>query len=223
MPTELLIFYVLGAGAVLSSGAMILPPMGRNPIHSALYLIGSFFFLAGIYALLAAHLLTAMQIIVYAGAVMVLFTFVIMLLNLAPDEIQPPRISLTKIFGAGVGLFLLGKLASVFAIATAGAKSVDLNDPGFAQYGTIKDVGRMMYTTHMVPFELASVLLLVAAVGAVVLAKRSLKYTTPVPPPSKLNRINHSQDVADDDDGHGHGSDHGHDTAHGHAADAGHH
>lgn len=212
MSIELLIFYILGAGAILSAGAMILPPMGRNPIHSALYLIGSFFFLAGIYALLAAHLLTAMQIIVYAGAIMVLFTFVIMLLNLTPDEIEPPRISLSKIVGAGFGLFLLGKLVTVFAFATKGMQSVDLHDPGFAQYGTIRDIGRMMYTTHMVPFELASVLLLVAAVGAVVLAKRTLTYVErPVPPPAKLNHVIHTQSD-DDDDGHGH---HGHDD-HGH-------
>lgn len=212
MSIELLIFYILGAGAILSAGAMILPPMGRNPIHSALYLIGSFFFLAGIYALLAAHLLTAMQIIVYAGAIMVLFTFVIMLLNLTPDEIEPPRLSLSKILGAGFGLFLLGKLVTVFSFATKGMQSVDLSQPGFAQYGTIRDIGRMMYTTHMVPFELASVLLLVAAVGAVVLAKRSLAYIErPVPPPAKLNRVVHTAND-DDDDGHGH---HGHDD-HGH-------
>jgi NADH-quinone oxidoreductase subunit J len=176
MPTELLVFYVLAAGVVLSTAAMLLPPMGRNPIHSAIALIVSFFFLAGIYALLSAHLLAAVQIIVYAGAVMVLFTFVIMLLNLTPDQIREPRITATTLIGSGLGLFVFGKLLSALALASNGAKSVDLNDGTHATFGSVTEVGRMLYTTFLVPFELVSVLLLVAAVGAVVLAKRSLKY-----------------------------------------------
>ena len=86
MSSEQLIFYLLAFGTLVSAVCVVLPPMGRNPIHSAIALIVSFFFLAGIYALLGAHLLAGLQIIVYAGAIMVLFTFVIMLLNLSEDE-----------------------------------------------------------------------------------------------------------------------------------------
>ena len=216
MTTELVLFYILGAGAVLSSAAMLLPSTGKNPIHAAMALIVSFFFLAGLYALLSAHLLTAVQIIVYAGAVMVLFTFVIMLLNLGPEEIQEPKITVVKVVGGVLVLFLFGKLATAIGLASAGAQAVDLSQPGFAEYGSVRDVGRMLYTTFLVPFELVSVLLLVAAVGAVVLAKRSLAYVDrPEPPPARAH-------AHDDARGHGHGaSAHAHDAhgndAHGHA------
>ncbi len=205
MSAELIIFYVLAAGAVGSAAAMLLPTTGRNPIHSALLLIAALFSLAGLYALLSAHLLAALQIIVYAGAIMVLFTFVIMLLNLSPNEILPAKLTLTKIVAGVLGLFVFGKLLTALTIATAGAKAVDLADPVYANYGTIKTVGRMLYSTFMVPFELASVLLLVAAVAAVALAKKSLKYVdAPVPPPARLTRLA-NKGVHDSDDDHGDG------------------
>lgn len=198
MTTEQVIFYLLGAGAVLSSVAVVLPPMGRNPIHSAMSLITSFFFLAGCYAMMHAHLLSALQIIVYAGAIMVLFTFVIMLLNLGDDELGQPRITPVKAAGVVGVLFIFGKLATVLTavgdtgIATwqgvdkagkavgairYGADLAAANNDGF---GSVHAVGRMMYTSFMVPFELVSVLLLVAAVGAVVVAKRRLVDVKPV-------------------------------------------
>lgn len=193
MPTaEQVIFYLLGAGTLLSSIAVVLPPMGRSPIHSAMSLIVSFFFLAGLYAMLHAHLLSALQIIVYAGAIMVLFTFVIMLLNLGDDELGALQITPTKSIGALLVLFVFGKLLTVLtSIGDVGVATfqrvakdgspigalkygVDLNNGVNEGFGSVPDVGRMMYTTFMVPFELVSVLLLVAAVGAVVVAKRTL-------------------------------------------------
>lgn len=192
MTTEQVIFYLLGGGAVLSAAAVITPPMGRNPIHSAISLIVSFFFLAGCYALLSAHLLSALQIIVYAGAIMVLFTFVIMLLNLGDDELGEPRFAPGKLFGALIVLFLFGKLAAVLtSIGDIGVQTfqrldkdgkavgalqygADLAGAGNEGFGSSHDIGRLMYTSFMVPFELVSVLLLVAAVGAVVVAKRRL-------------------------------------------------
>lgn len=185
MTGEQILFYLLGGGAVLSSAAMLLPPMGRNPIHSAISLIVSFFFLAGLYALLSAHMLSVMQIIVYAGAVMVLFTFVIMLLNLGPDEMREAKINPPRVIAGILALFIFGKVATAIQLSTVGAQAVDLNDAMFAKFGSVPEVGRMMYTTFLVPFELVSVLLLVAAVGAVVLAKRSLHYVdAPTPPPA---------------------------------------
>ncbi len=202
MSSELVIFYVLAAGAVGFAIAMLLPPLGKNPIHSALSLIGSFFCLAALYAQLSAHLLAALQIIVYAGAVMVLFTFVIMLLNLAPDEIQPLKVTTTKVVGGVLALFIFGKLLTAIGLAAAGAVPVELVEG--QGYGTVKVIGRMLYSTFMVPFELASVLLLVAAVGAVVLAKRSLSYVDrPAPPPAGLNQLANSPDQGGHDETHG--------------------
>ena len=199
MTGEQIMFYLLGGGAVVSSAVMLLPPMGRNPIHSAISLIVSFFFLAGLYALLSAHMLSVLQIIVYAGAVMVLFTFVIMLLNLSPDELKDSAITPGRAAAGILALFVFGKLTTVIQLTTAGATAVDLNDASYAKFGSVPEVGRMMYTTFLVPFELVSVLLLVAAVGAVVLAKRSLKYVErPTPPPAGFEHA----PAGDDDDGH---------------------
>ncbi len=199
MTGEQIMFYLLGGGAVVASAAMLLPPLGRNPIHSAISLIVSFFFLAGLYALLSAHMLSVLQIIVYAGAVMVLFTFVIMLLNLSPDELKETVITPGRIAAGILALFVFGKLATAIQLTTAGMTAVDLNDPGYAKFGSVPEVGRMMYTTFLVPFELTSVLLLVAAVGAVVLAKRSLKYVDR----PQLTPAAHEHDAPHDaDDGH---------------------
>jgi NADH-quinone oxidoreductase subunit J len=225
MTTEQVLFYILGGGAVLSSAAMLLPPMGKNPIHSAISLIVSFFFLAGLYALLSAHLLTALQIIVYAGAVMVLFTFVIMLLNMGPDELQEPKITPVKVLAAMLCLFIFGKLITAITLASNGMQSVDLSQPGYEGFGGVREVGRMLYTSFMVPFELVSVLLLVAAVGAVVLAKKSLRYVErPEPSPAVFDREHAHKhmgtqvtgDSPGEHDAHGHAMDTTHSTAHGH-------
>lgn len=208
MTGEQILFYIFGGGAVLSSAAMLLPPMGKNPIHSAISLIVSFFFLAALYALLSAHMLSVLQIIVYAGAVMVLFTFVIMLLNLGPDEIKETKLSPTRIVAAILALFVFGKVTTAIQWTTAGAVSVDMNDPLYAKFGAVPEVGRMMYTSFLVPFELTSVLLLVAAVGAVVLAKRSLKYIDhPQPPPAGFE-AEPADDAGHGDSDHGHGGGH---------------
>lgn len=170
---EQLIFYLLAAGAIISAVFVILPTVGRNPIHSALSLIVCFFFVAGIYAALGAHLIAALQIIVYAGAIMVLFTFVVMLLNLSDAELGTTEVRWSKALGAIMVLFILGKVWS--ALEIAGTKTPpSLVAGGNDGFGGIEEVGHMVYTTHMVPFELVSVLLLVAAVGAVVMAKRNL-------------------------------------------------
>jgi NADH-quinone oxidoreductase subunit J len=167
---EAILFYLFAAG-VLVAGAQVI--FRRNPIYGALSLVGCFFFLAGIYLLLSAPLIAILQILVYAGAVMVLFVFVIMLLNLKDEELGEPKWGFWK--GAGLAGVVLGTgFIAVRALAPAypGAPLFDnatrLAGMGF---GGVKAVGRTLYLASVLPFEVTSLLLLVAVVAAVVIAK----------------------------------------------------
>ncbi len=169
---ETILFYLFAAG-VLGSGAQVV--FRKNPLHGALSLVACFFFLAGIYVLLAAHLAAILQVMVYAGAVMVLFVFVIMLLNLKEEEMGQEKLTAWK------GIGLLSVLAAVGGIAWKGlwplyATGGKLGDmagrfAGQAEFGSVKAVGRAIYVNSVLPFEVTSILLLVAVVGAVVVAK----------------------------------------------------
>jgi NADH-quinone oxidoreductase subunit J len=165
---EAALFYIFAVG-VLVAGAQVI--FRRNPIYGALSLVGCFFFLAGIYVLLAAHLIAILQIMVYAGAVMVLFVFVIMLLNLKEEELGEPRLTAWK--GVGLLAVLVGTAAIAWKAlgpAYAGAAQHD-NARIIAGFGNVKSVGRILYLASVLPFEVTSLLLLVAVVAAVVVAK----------------------------------------------------
>lgn len=157
-------FYILSFLTV-SSALMVV--LSRKAVHSILYLIFSFFTLAGHYILLNAQFLAVVHIIVYAGAIMVLFLFVIMLLNLNM-ELQPNKGTFVQ-FAAVIssGLMLLILVASLKG-ATA-LEGVYEFDDGL---GLVKNLGRVLYTEYMLPFEAISILFLAAMVGAVLLAKR---------------------------------------------------
>ena len=129
----------------------------------------AFCFLAGIYVLLTAHLLAFLQIMVYAGAIMVLFLFVIMLLNTGDDALGRARMKIMQAAGV-VGA--AGVVAVVvMAVNRAGALPMtNVRD----DFGTVKEVGRLLYTQYLLPFEVTSLLLLVAIVGAVVVAKQRI-------------------------------------------------
>jgi NADH-quinone oxidoreductase subunit J len=130
-------------------------------------LVSTFFFLAGIYVLLWAHTVAALQILVYAGAIMVLFLFVIMLLNLG-EEAPGPRLTFGRIIGGGAAIGIFVTLA--LAIARVPNRVADLG--GRAEtFGTLRQIGFDIFTTWLLPFEAVSLLLLVAMVGAVVVAK----------------------------------------------------
>src|SRR5919201_4504606 len=107
---ESILFWILAAGVVLAGAQVVLR---RNPVYAALSLVGCFFFLSGIYVLLSAHLIAILQVMVYAGAVMVLFVFVIMLLNLKEAELGEKRITLWKGIGAFAVAVLVGLIAFV--------------------------------------------------------------------------------------------------------------
>lgn len=140
----------------------------RNPVRSALNLVANFFALAVLYLFLYAQFVAAVQVIVYAGAIMVLFLFTIMLLNLgAPSELAE-RYEWKRPITWG--------LALLFVIVLAGGVFVRLGEaqPAPNDLGTVQMVGKYLFTDWVYPFELTSVLLLIAIVGAIVMAKRRL-------------------------------------------------
>ena len=159
------IFFVVAAIAILSALAVILHP---HPVYSALALIVTLFQIAVLFLLLDAQMVAFLQILVYAGAIMVLFLFVIMLLNLGREPEPPPAL-----WRLGV-LTLGGALAFEFAwfflrrLPTSRARAATLAP----DYGSATALARTLFTDHALSFEITSILLLVAVVGAVVLAKR---------------------------------------------------
>jgi NADH-quinone oxidoreductase subunit J len=163
-------FYLFAAVAVVASGLVLAQ---RNPIYSVLLLILSFGALSGLYVLLDAPFVAVIQIIIYAGAIMVLFLFVVMLLN-APHEDTEHDLTGPQLLRAGplrLGAGLAGLLAVelIWALTVAGAES-----GAFAggAVSSVADIGRTLFTEYAFPFEVTSVLILVAMVGAVVLARR---------------------------------------------------
>ena len=165
---QLLMFYIFGLGAVLSATLMV---TNIRPVTAAMNLIMTMFFLAGIYVLLDAHLIAALQIIVYAGAIMVLFLFVILLLNIHEKEGETARRKVMIQFGS---IAIVGTLFIVMAkLAVIEPSLVKIGETAY-QFGTTKAVGKMLFTDFLLPFEIASFLLLAAIVGAVILAKRRI-------------------------------------------------
>ena len=166
---ELILFWTFALIAITTSVGVV---VARNPLHGALSLIGAFFALAGIYILLGAHLLAALQVLVYAGAVMVLFIFVIMLLNLKEEELGTSKTTAMKLLGAvsigGGGALLIAAGLRNYSVAS-GSVVRDLG--GEVGFGTVEAVGRLLYGPFMLPFEVTSLLLLVAIVASVVVAK----------------------------------------------------
>ncbi len=164
------LFLVLAVLTVVSALGVVLHP---NPVKSALALIVTLFLLAVVFVLLEAHMIAALQIIVYAGAIMVLFLFVIMLLNLQSEDPERGRRRFVLRGLAWAGGVLL---AVELALLTRGAP---VGRPGAAPegYGTAQSVAQSLFTDFLLPFELTSILLLVAVVGAVVLAQKQRRPT----------------------------------------------
>ncbi|MCX6641139.1 MAG: NADH-quinone oxidoreductase subunit J [bacterium] len=163
------VFFVILAVVTVFSALMVI--LQKNPMTSVLFLILAFFSTAALYVLLSAPFLAAVQIIVYAGAIMVLFLFVIMLLNL--NRIKEEGSPLLKALGMMVAGMLLVIAAVVIRSTVIPSDSgfVAGTEPGF---GSVEAIGRSLFTTYLLPFEIASFLLLAAIIGAVVLAKKKL-------------------------------------------------
>jgi NADH-quinone oxidoreductase subunit J len=161
-------FYIFGVGAVVSALLMV---TNRRPVRAAMSLIATMSFLAGLYVLLDAHLIAALQLIVYAGAIMVLFLFVIMLLNIEEKE---GLLGVKTILLQFVAMLVVGLLFVTIVSLVKIDGSVLATGEISEGFGTTKAVGMMLFTEYLLPFEIASVLLLAAIVGAVILAKRRI-------------------------------------------------
>ena len=164
-------FFLFGALAVLSSLFMVTQ---KNPVASVLYLVVAFFALSGLFVILDAHFIAAVQVIVNAGAIMVLFLFVIMLLNLGSPELSDLRRGLARLLSGSVAVALLAVVARLFLLAAEGEASGGRSalDGLLASRGAVAAVAEPLFTRYLIAFEVTSVLLVVAIIGAIVLARR---------------------------------------------------
>lgn len=160
--TELL-FWILSVVALFSALMVVI---SKNPVYSVLWLIVTFFTISGHYILLNAQFLAIVNIIVYAGAIMVLFLFVIMLMNLNKDT-EPQKSKWLKLAGAVAG-------GSLLLVLVAALRSTEKNmtELGTGNIGLIQNLGKVLFNNYVVPFEISSILFLSAMVGAVVIGKR---------------------------------------------------
>jgi NADH-quinone oxidoreductase subunit J len=161
------LFYLLSFLAIMFA---IMVVLSKNPVHSVLYLVLTFFTIAGHYVLLNAQFLAAVHIIVYAGAIMVLFLFVIMLLNLNKETEPHKSVWLKASATVAAGLLLVVLVGSL-----KGAEAIVPTNAINPNIGLIEKLGKTLFGEFLLPFEVASILLLVAMVGAVMLGKRSIK------------------------------------------------
>jgi len=163
----LYLFYFLSFLAILC-GLMVI--LEKNPVHSVLYLVITFFAIAGHYILLNAQFLAAVHVIVYAGAIMVLFLFVIMFLNLN-KETEPHKsiaVKIAAVISAGLLLIIMvGALKETNQLPQPSVTNADI--------GLVKNLGKVLFREFLLPFEIASILFLAAMVGAVMLGKKEIK------------------------------------------------
>ena len=175
MNPELIVFIIFGTVSIIGAIAVI---SFRHPIYSALSLIVTFFSQAGLFVLLGAHFVAAVQVIVYAGAIMVLFLFVIMLLNLGTLSAKGALTSKIKGVAIVLGILLTVEGVYIAVRALSGNTAVGSEDAADAAAGLIKEpietyhIGEKLFSTHLLPFEITSLILLAALIGVIVLVKR---------------------------------------------------
>lgn len=168
---ETALFAVLAVVAVVTA---ILVIVQRNPVASAIFLIVTLFSLAGIYLLLNAQFIAVIQVLVYAGAIMVLFLFVIMLLNLEKEKKIITRQRLQKALGVFLGVILLAQIGMIFSSVFLEGTRGRFTPEQVTAVGNTQVIARLLFTDYLLPFEITSILLLVAIIGAIVLAKRQI-------------------------------------------------
>jgi NADH-quinone oxidoreductase subunit J len=172
-----------GVCALLALVGGIITVAARNPIRSAMGLLTTILGIAGLYLMLSAEFLAAVQIIVYAGAVVVLFIFVIMLLGPAAQSSPDARSSIPRYIGAGI--FLVAAVAALSLLASARQGALTLLPAPPNGLGTVDAIGHELFTAKLVPFELSGLLLLIAVIGAVAVARGKQVDPTLLPKPAK--------------------------------------
>ena len=161
------LFYLFAALTLLCGLLVIVNPFSRNPVTSAMFLVLTIISMSGLFVLLHAFFLAAVQIIVYAGAVLVLFVFVIMLLDLKEEQRRK-----IKLFGVVAGIIAVGGIISAFVKSMASLKP-SVENPKLQ--GDTAALGHLLFTSYTLPFEIVSVLLLVAMIGVILLSKKKLE------------------------------------------------
>jgi NADH-quinone oxidoreductase subunit J len=170
MSIETVLFSILGVMAV---GSALMVITRKSPISASMFLVMHFMTLGGLYLLLQAQFMAVIQVLVYAGAIMVLVVFVIMLLNLGKEERLTDKVRSRESLGVVLAMALGGAL--IFAIThTIHPETAAAQTSQSFSNGTIQQVGQALFTTYVFPFEMVSLVLLAAAVGAVVLTKRNI-------------------------------------------------
>jgi NADH-quinone oxidoreductase subunit J len=164
---EPLLFYLFAALMLVCAVLVVANPFTRNPVTSAMFLVLAIVSMAGLFVLLQAFFLAAVQILVYAGAVMVLFLFVVMILNVREEERRPFR----KLF-LGLGLVVAVAVGAAIFKAEMAPLGIAAKPP---VEGDTLALGRLLFSSYLLPFEIVSVILLAAMVGVVVLSKKDLK------------------------------------------------
>ncbi len=160
-------FYL--AGVIVISALLVVG--FRSPIYSAIALMVMFFHVAGLYLILNAEFLAAIQIIIYAGAILVLYLFVVMLLNLKREE---ERLGWKALVGVTAGLLVFAELSLIFFSSHFSGMTGDYTIERVLDAGQTQTMGLALFTQYLLPFEIASLILLAAMVGAIVLAKKGL-------------------------------------------------
>jgi NADH-quinone oxidoreductase subunit J len=180
----------------------------RNPVTAVMSLVATFFGLAGLYATMSAHFLAVLQVLVYAGAIMVLFIFVVMILN--REEVAPLALRPLRILGVLAGVYLFVKFIDVVSFDLPASVPAPASDT----FGTVAAVGEMLFKEFLYPFEAISVLLLVSIIGGVVIsrshqkevsAERAAEYRKQI---EEMARQDYPQAAGPADAAHGHGGGH---------------
>ncbi|WP_374243381.1 NADH-quinone oxidoreductase subunit J [Zoogloea sp.] len=183
MDFQTVVFYFFSAVMVLASLRVI---TARNPVHAALFLVLAFFSAGGIWMLLHAEFLAIALVMVYVGAVMVLFLFVVMMLDINLERIRQGFWSYLPV-GALVGVLMVVEMIMVLGGRYFGLEGMPAPGPVPDGYSNTKELGRLIYTDYVYPFELASLVLLVAMVAAVALTLRKRKNVKKIDPAQQIS------------------------------------
>ncbi|MDQ2856000.1 MAG: NADH-quinone oxidoreductase subunit J [Acidobacteriota bacterium] len=174
------LLFILFAGMAIGCALAVVAQ--RNPLYSAISLIGVFISLSSLYLMLSAPFIAAVQVIVYAGAIMVLVVFVIMLLNVEAEERRRPRLGYLIPLALGLAAVLIAEVAFVLYYVPVSLE----RPPGPSDIGLTSSIGTGLFTRYLLPFEITSILLLMALVGAMTLARRATTLSPvkrPIAPP----------------------------------------